>query len=91
MAGDLRIDQLGAQRLEPAEGPFLVGLDQARITGDVGREDRREPTFDATPRFGLHGASSVVHYPTPASVRRALSNMPGRVPRGRFSKIATMA
>jgi hypothetical protein len=28
MAGDIRVDHLGTQRLEPAEGAFLVGLDQ---------------------------------------------------------------
>jgi len=37
MVGDLRIDHLGAERLEPAERPFLVSLDQARIAGDIGR------------------------------------------------------
>jgi hypothetical protein len=29
MAGDLRIDHLGAECLEPAERTFLVGFDQA--------------------------------------------------------------
>ena len=48
MLGDLRIDDFGAQRLEPAEGAFLVGFDQARVARDIGREDRREPTFDAS-------------------------------------------
>src|SRR5437870_13513205 len=47
MTGDLRVDHLGAERLEPAEGPFLIGFDQARVAGHIGREDRREPTFDA--------------------------------------------
>jgi len=41
MVADLRIDQLGTKRLEPAKRPFLVGFDQARIAGDIGREDRR--------------------------------------------------
>src|SRR5216683_591545 len=59
MAGDFWVDQLGAERLEPAERPFLIGFDQPRVAGDVSREDRRKPTFDAIPRFGLHGASSV--------------------------------
>jgi hypothetical protein len=44
--GDFRIDQLGAQRLEAAECAFLVCLDQPRIARDIGRQDRREPTFD---------------------------------------------
>jgi len=47
-------------RLEPVEGPFLVGLDEARVTSDIGRKDRCEPTFSrvglagsiAPPRFG---------------------------------------
>src|SRR5271166_5357992 len=76
MAGDLRIDQLGAQRLEPAERAFLVGLDQARIASDIGREDRREPTFDASLPCGLHGASSVAADPTRTGRRRALSKNP---------------
>ena len=65
MAGDLRIDHLGAERLEPAERAFLVGLDQPRVAGDIGREDRREPTFDASWPCGLHGASPVADNPTP--------------------------
>jgi hypothetical protein len=27
---------------------FLVCFDQARIAGNIGREDRREPTFDTS-------------------------------------------
>jgi hypothetical protein len=46
MMGDLRIDDFGAERLEPAEGAFLVGFDQARIAGDIGREDRGKTTHD---------------------------------------------
>src|SRR5260370_42274822 len=48
---------LGAQRLEPAEGPFLVGFDQARIARYIGGQDRRQPTFDPTCRSGLPRAS----------------------------------
>jgi hypothetical protein len=59
MAGDLRIDQLDAERPEPAERVFLVGLDQPRIAGHIAGKDRREPTFDASVRCALHGASSV--------------------------------
>ena len=58
-----------------AECAFLVGLDQARIAGDIGREDRREPTFDATTPGGLHGVSSLADDPTPMSAQRALSNL----------------
>ena len=66
MLGDLRVDDFGAERLEPAEGPFLVAFDQARVAGDIGREDRREPTFDASWPFRLHGASpvaTILHQP----------------------------
>src|SRR6266851_4585192 len=73
VVADSRIDDLGTQRLEPAEGALLVGLDQVRIAGDVGREDRREPTFDASWPCGLHGASSVANDPIPSGARRALS------------------
>src|SRR6516225_1966023 len=73
MVGDLRIDDFGAQHPEPAQGPFLVGLDQARVAGDIGRDERREPTFDASWPCGLHGASSVADDPTRTGARRALS------------------
>ena len=73
MGGNLRIDQLGAQRLEPAERPFFVRPDQARTARYIGREDRRDPTFDATWPCGLHGASSVADDPTPTSPPRTLS------------------
>jgi|SRR5271165_4088525 len=46
MAGDLRVDNLGAQGLEPAEGAFLVGLDQPRIARHIRRQYRREPALD---------------------------------------------
>jgi hypothetical protein len=79
MAGDFRIDHLDAKRPEAAERPFLIGFDQARITGDVGREDRCEPVFDATWPCGLHGASSVADDPIPSRTWRALSlRLPGR-------------
>jgi hypothetical protein len=47
MAGDFGFDQLGTERPEPRQRPFLVGFDQPRIARDNGRDDRREPTFDA--------------------------------------------
>jgi hypothetical protein len=73
VAGDLRIDNLGAERLEPAERPFLVRPDQARVARYIGGEDRREPTFDATWLSGLHGASPIAYDPTPTSAPLALS------------------
>jgi hypothetical protein len=47
MGGNLRIDQLGAQRLEPAERPFFVRPDQARTARYIGREDRHADSIDA--------------------------------------------
>jgi hypothetical protein len=76
MARDLRVYHLGAQRLKPAERAFLVGFDQARVAYDIGREDRREPTFDASLPCGLHGASPVAHDPTSTAGLRALSTRP---------------
>jgi hypothetical protein len=64
---------LGAERLEPAERPFFVRPDQARTARYIGREDRGDPTFDATWPCGLHGASSVADDPTPTSAPRTLS------------------
>jgi hypothetical protein len=37
MAGNFWIDHLGAKRVQSAERPFLVGFDQARVAGDIGR------------------------------------------------------
>jgi hypothetical protein len=48
MLGDLWVNNLGAERLEPGQSPFLVGFDQAPTARYIGGEDRREPTFDAT-------------------------------------------
>ena len=62
--------------LEPAERPFLIAFDQARIAGDVGREDCCAPTFDASLPCRLHGASSVAVDTTPCGNRRALSKNP---------------
>jgi hypothetical protein len=55
--GDLRVDDFGAQRLEPAKRAFLVGLDQPRIAGDIGRQNGREPTFDPLMLPGTHRGS----------------------------------
>jgi hypothetical protein len=38
--GDLRIEELAAQRLETFERGFLVHPHQPRITGHIGGEDR---------------------------------------------------
>jgi hypothetical protein len=39
-------ERLGAYRPQAAEGPFLVGPEQARISGDIRRQDRRQPPLD---------------------------------------------
>ena len=44
MLGDLRIDQLGAQRLEAAERALLVGSHQPRVADDIGGKDGGEAT-----------------------------------------------
>jgi hypothetical protein len=49
MLGNLRMDQLAAQCLEPAERAFLVGAHQPRIAGDVGRENGGEAAARAHP------------------------------------------
>src|SRR6516162_5308365 len=59
MDSDPWIDYLGAERLKPAERALLVGLDQTRITGDIGRKDRCEPAFNASSGPFLHAASSL--------------------------------
>ncbi len=65
MGGDLRIDRPGEECFQPVERPLLVSLDEARISGDIGREDGREPTFNATSPSRLHAASSMADYPIP--------------------------
>jgi hypothetical protein len=51
--GDLRINQIRADPLEPRECTLLVGANQARVAGHVRREDGGEPAL----RSGLlHGA-----------------------------------
>ena len=51
------VDNLGTQRLQSSERPFLIGSDQARIPRHIGREDRRQPTLDTTTPCRLHGSS----------------------------------
>jgi len=42
MGGDLRIDQLAADRLEPRQRPLLVRSDQPRVARHIGGKDRGE-------------------------------------------------
>jgi len=65
MARDLRVDGFGAQHLEPAESTLLVGLDQSRITGYIGRQYGHQPAFDAFTLTGTHRDDPFVHDPTP--------------------------
>ncbi len=46
MLGDLRIEELAAQRFEAFERAFLVRPHQPAVTGDVRRKDCSEPAFD---------------------------------------------
>src|SRR5260370_5561876 len=48
--GDLRIEELAAQRLEAFERAFLVRPHQPRIPRHIGGKDRSEP---AGPAFGV--------------------------------------
>jgi hypothetical protein len=65
MLGNLGIRHLGADCPEPFQGSALVDADQPQIAGDIGREDRREPTLNADRPRGLDGASSVSDDPIP--------------------------
>jgi hypothetical protein len=47
---DFRVDQFAPDRLQRHEGAFLILAHQPRITGDIGREDRRQPPLDASLR-----------------------------------------
>ena len=44
--GDLRVDQIAAQRLEARQGAGLVRFHQAAVSRDIGRENGREPALD---------------------------------------------
>ena len=46
MLGDLRVDQLAPDRLQPRERAFLVRAHQPRIADDIGRHDCRQTAFD---------------------------------------------
>jgi hypothetical protein len=44
--GDLRVDQIAAQRPEARQGAGLVPFHQAAVSHDVGRQNGREPALD---------------------------------------------
>ncbi len=43
---DLEIGDLAPEDLQRGKCAFLIRAHQTRITGDVGRQDRREPPLD---------------------------------------------
>jgi len=57
MRGDLRIEELTAQRFEAFERAFLIRPHQPRIPRDISGEDRRE-------------TAGLVQAPSPAASRR---------------------
>jgi hypothetical protein len=56
VGGDLRVDHLGADRSQPVERTFLINPDQARIAGDISRQNRGQPTFSPISPRGVHGS-----------------------------------
>jgi hypothetical protein len=55
--GDLRVEELAAQRFEAFEGGALVDADQPRIRRHIGGQDRRE-------------TAGLAHFASPAARRR---------------------
>jgi hypothetical protein len=54
MRGDRGIDRFRPDRPQSIEGSFFVHPDQARVAGDIGCQDRRQPTLSATSSLGVH-------------------------------------
>ena len=84
MLPDLRVDELAAVRFQAIEGAFLFGSHQARVTGHIGREDRRKATISghicavrrdrtAIPDAALTEYAPLGHPVSPAFVQRWLS------------------
>src|SRR5215471_13892601 len=44
--GDLRVDQIAAQRPEACQSAGLVSFHQTAVSGDIGRQNGREPALD---------------------------------------------
>jgi hypothetical protein len=77
--GDLRIDELGAQRFEAFERPLLVRPHQPRIACDIGGEDRgkstgRDHSGSPTRRKASPNASSISRLAKGAVVIEAIVN-----------------
>ena len=47
MLGDLGIDQFLAMRLQLSKRAFFVDAHQPAVAGDVARQNRGKPSFDA--------------------------------------------
>ncbi len=58
MFGDRRVDQRRAERFQAIEGALLVLADEARIAGDIGCQDRRQPAFGAIALRRFHRGSA---------------------------------
>src|SRR5215831_2054258 len=70
---DFWIDQFPKVALKPFVGPLLIRPHQARVAGYVSSKHRREPTFDASWPYGLHGASlrgAILHQPRYARIKQ---------------------
>jgi len=68
MLGDLRIDELAAQRLEAFERALLILPHQPRIPRHIGGKYRGKTAFDANSPYRLHGASRcrvILYHPVP--------------------------
>src|SRR5262249_4377075 len=57
---NLGIDQFAAASLERRESSFLVSSHQAAVTGNIGREDGSQPSFD--PRLGHKGHPAPLYF-----------------------------
>jgi hypothetical protein len=70
--GDAGLDQLPPGPPQAGERAFLVRTHQARIAGDVGRQDRDELAFDLLRWRSLRSQRSL-------PLKRSLSSMAGKL------------
>ena len=47
MLGNLRVDQLAAMSLQPSECALFIDAHQPAISGDISRQDGRQPSLGA--------------------------------------------
>ena len=62
MLGQQRLDQASAQRAEPGQRAGFVPLDERRVAGDVGREDRRHSALGARREHAAAPGRSKPHH-----------------------------